>query len=66
MQYRYALRRLASRAFPTISLNAPEQWVLDQLVNGVGNSEIRKHVQFAHPRKLREVISLATEYECLK
>ena len=66
MQYGYALRRLASKAFPTISLNAQEQWVLDQFVNGLGNSEIRKHVQFAHPRNLHEAISLATEYECFE
>ena len=36
MQYGYALRRLASKAFPTISLNAQKQWVLDQVVNGLG------------------------------
>ena len=66
MQYGYALRRLASKAFPTISLNAQEQWVLDQFVNRLGNSEIRKRVQFAHPRNLHEAISLATEYECFE
>ena len=66
LQYGYALQRLASKAFPTISLNAQEQWVLDQFVNGLGNSEIRKHVQFAHPRNLHEAIYLATEYECFE
>ena len=65
MQYGYALRRLASKAFPTISLNAQEQWVLDQFINGLGNSEIQKHVQFAYPRNLHEAISLATEYDIL-
>ena len=66
MQCGYALRGLASKAFPTISLNAQEQWVLDQFVNGLENSEIRKHVQFAHPRNLLEVISLAVECECFE
>ena len=66
MQFGYALRRLASKAFPRISLNAQEQWILDQFVNGLGNAEIRKHVQFAHPRNLHEAISLATEYECFE
>ena len=60
------LQRLASKAFPTISLNAQEQWVLDQFVNGLGNSEIWKHMQFAHPRNLHEAISLATEFECFE
>ena len=66
MQYGYALQRLASSAFPTISLNAQEQWVLDQFVNEFGNSEILKYMQFAHPRNLHEAISLATEYECFE
>ena len=66
MQFGYALRRLASKAFPGISLNAQEQWILDQFINGLGNAEIRKHVQFAHPKNLHEAISLATEYECFE
>ena len=66
MQFGYALRRLASKVFPGISLNAKEQWILDQFINGLGNAEIRKHVQFAHPKNLHEAISLATEYECFE
>ena len=66
MQFGYALRRLASKAFPGISLNAQEQWILDQFINGLGNAEIRKHVQFAHPKNLHVAISLATEYECFE
>ena len=65
MQFGYALR-LASKAFPGISLNAQEQWILDQFISGLGNAEIRKHVQFAHPKFLHEAISLATEYECFE
>ena len=55
MQFGYALRRLASKAFPGISLNAQEQWILDQFINGLGNAEIRKHVQFAHPKKSKDI-----------
>ena len=36
LQYGYTLQRLASKAFPTISLNAQEHWVLDQFINGLG------------------------------
>ena len=63
MQYGYALRRLAAKAFPTISINCQEQLILDQFISGLGNIEIRKHVQFGHPRNLNEAISLATEFE---
>ena len=66
MQFGYALRRLASKAFPGISLHAQEQWVLDQFMTGLGSVDIRKHVQFAHPKDLNEAISLATEFECFE
>ena len=66
MQFGYALRRLASKAFPGISLLAQEQWVLDQFMTGLGSVDIRKHVQFAHPKNLNEAISLATEFECFE
>ena len=66
MQFGYALRRLASKAFPGISLHAQEQWVLDQFMTGLGGADIRKHVQFAHPKNLHEAISLATEFECFE
>ena len=63
MQFGYSLKRLAVKAFPNINMEAQEQWVLDQFINGLGNIEIRKHVQFAHPANLHEAISLATEFE---
>ena len=49
-----------------ISINAQEQLILNQFVNGLGNAEIRKHVQFAHSKVFHEAISLATEYECFE
>ena len=63
MTYGYALKRLAVKAFPTMTLSAQEQWVMDQFVTGLGNIDIRKHVQFGHPLNLNEAISLAVEYE---
>ena len=49
------------------NLNIPhdcqEQWVLDQFVLGLDRPELKKHVQFGHPRTLNEAISLAMEYE---
>jgi hypothetical protein len=63
MQYGYALKRLATKAFPSLTLSAQEQWVMDQFVTGLGNFELRKHVQFGHPNTLNAAISLAVEYE---
>lgn len=63
MQFGYALQRLATKAFPNIDRIAQEQWVLDQFISGLGNMELRKHVQFGHPSKLYEAISLAVEFE---
>ena len=63
MQYGYALRRLAVKAFPSISTNCLEQLILDQFVTGLINTDIKRHVQFGHPRNLNEAIALATEFE---
>ena len=63
MQYGYALRRLASKAFPSIPNDCQEQWVLDQFVMGLKNHELKRHVQFGHPKSLNEAIALALEYE---
>ena len=63
MEFGYTLRRLAVRAFPNIPHDCQEQWVLDQFVLGLERPELKKHVQFGHPRTLNEAISLAMEYE---
>ena len=63
MQYGYALKRLALKAFPQMSLSAQEQWVMDQFCAGLGNIDLRRHVQFGHPKTLNDAISLAVEYE---
>ena len=63
MQFGYALKRLANKAFPSMTLSAQEQWVMDQFVAGLSNHDLRKHVQFGHPKSLNEAISLAIEYE---
>jgi hypothetical protein len=63
MQFGYALLRLANKAFPNISREAQEEWVLDQFITGLKNIETAKHVQFGHPRNIHEAIKLATEYE---
>ena len=63
MEFGYTLRRLAVRAFPNIPHDCQEQWVLDQFVLGLDRPELKKHVQFGHPRTLNEAISLVMEYE---
>lgn len=63
MQYGYALKRLALKAFPQMTLAAQEQWVMDQFSAGLGNVDLRRHVQFGHPKTLNDAISLAVEYE---
>ena len=66
MQFGYALRRLASKAFPSIHNDCQEQWVLDQFVIGLNNHELKRHVHFGHPKNLNEAIALALEYECFE
>ena len=62
-EYGYALRRLAARAFPFIPQDAREEWILDQFLAGLSDTEEKRHVQFAHPHTVEEAITLADEYE---
>ena len=62
----YALRRLGCLAFPDIPHNARELYVIDQFIQGLGSLEIRKHVQFHHPKTLEAAISLAIEFEAFE
>ena len=63
MEYGYTLHRLVGKVFPNIPHNCQEQWVLDQFVMGLGRPELKRHVQFGHPKSLNEAISLAMKYE---
>ena len=64
--YGYALRRLGCLAFPEMTYNDREINVLEQFINGIGNSAIHDHVIFHHPKTLEEAISLAIEFEAVK
>ena len=46
--------------------SAQEQWVLDQFILGVGSVDLRRHVQFGHPRDVNAAISLAIEFEAFE
>ena len=64
--YGYSLRRLGCLAFPDMTYKDREINVLEQFINGIGNSAIHDHVIFHHPQSLEAAISLATEFEAVK
>ena len=66
MQYSQALKRLVIKAFPKMPCDAQEQWVLDQFNLGLGDVEMRKHIQFGHPQDVNAAVSLALEYEAFE
>lgn len=61
--YGYTLRRLASRAFPSFPLEMREGLTVEQFVTGLGSQELKRYVQFSHPKSLDRAISLALEFE---
>ena len=61
--YGYALKHLSAKAYPELDRLARETYVIDQFICGLNSSEIRKHVQFRHPKSVDEAITLAIEYE---
>ncbi|CAC5404154.1 unnamed protein product [Mytilus coruscus] len=62
----YALKRLGSRAFPTIPVMMRESLIVEQYISGLGSAELKRHVQFAHPTTLDRAISLAVEFEAFE
>lgn len=62
----YPLKRLASRAFPTIPSSLREGIIVEQYINGLGSQEIKRHGQFAPPTSLDRAISLAREFEAFE
>jgi hypothetical protein len=50
-------------AFPDIPYDAKEIHIIDQFIYGLGSQELKKHVEFKHPRTLDQAISFAVEFE---
>ena len=42
---------------------ATEQWILDTFIQGLNDREMKKHIQFEHPKTVEEAISYAIEYD---
>ncbi|XP_062588198.1 uncharacterized protein LOC134249845 [Saccostrea cucullata] len=61
--YGYTLRRIASRAFSSFPLDMRESLTVEQFVSGLGSQELKRYVQFSHPKSLGRAISLALEFE---
>ena len=64
--YGYALKRLASRAFPSFMPEMRESLVVEQYVSGLGSQELKRYVKFSHPNSLDRAISLAIEFEAFE
>lgn len=64
-EYENSLRRLASQAFPTFPSDMRESLTVEQfVVLGLRCHELKRYVQFSHPKTLVRAIniSLALEY----
>ena len=63
MEYGYALKRLAIRAFPKITHEAHEDLIVIQFLQGLADAEMRRHISLTHPSGVDQAVGLATEYE---
>ena len=66
MIYAQDLKRLVSRAYPDIPHTSHDHFVLDQFITGLNTIDMRRHVQFGHPKNMDEAISLAIEFEAFE
>ena len=64
VEYACALRRLSTKAHPNLSPSNRETLIVDQFIFGLSHlPDIKKHVQFGHPKTLDDAIDLGVEYE---
>ena len=62
MEYGYALKRLAIRAFFKIIYEVHEDLIVDQFFQGLADAEMRCHIRLTHPSGVDQAVGLATEY----
>lgn len=65
-EFSYALKHLSAKAYQQLDRVARETYVIDQFICGLNHAEMKKHVQFRHPRSVDEAITLAIEYEAFE
>ena len=65
-EYGYALKRIATRAFPDMPLTVRESLIVEQYISGLSDPELKRFVQFSHPQTLDKAISLALEFEAFE
>ena len=63
--FAYELKRLVAKAHPEYDIQTREDRALDQFILGLSDLEMRKHIQFSHPKTLDQAISLAVEYDAV-
>lgn len=62
-EYGSALRSLASQAYPDEPATSRESNSIEQFIEGLGSIEVKRYVQFSHPKTLEEAVSNAIEIE---
>jgi hypothetical protein len=63
MDFGYALRRLALRAFPRLDYKGREENIIDQFLSGLFDPNMKRHLMLSHPSTLEQAITMATEYD---
>lgn len=56
------MRRLSCLAYSEVPNSFREINVIEQLINGLGSFDLKKHVSLNHPKSLDGTIALATDY----
>ena len=65
-EFGYSLRSLVKSAYPTMPFENREELAIEQLIEGLYNKEIKKHVLYGKPKSINQAIALAEEYECVE
>jgi hypothetical protein len=63
--YSEVLRLLARQAFPDASAEVREERICDRFVEGLADTELRRHIYLSHLTSLEAVVSVAIEWEAI-
>ena len=63
MDFGCEVSRLAQKTYPEFPYEALDQVSREQLVRGLSDVDMKRHVDFWNPSSLEETISLATQFE---
>ena len=64
--YAQDIKQMVTKANPTLTKVAQDQWVRIQFTQGLDSPDLKRHVRFGHTKDVNQAISLSVEFEAFE